>query len=151
VTATTTVRRLRLSPATETTVTAMRQALWPQEDADEIARETAGLLSRDDYAVFGAADGDRLVGMIEVGQRDVAESCTTSPVGYIEALWVAPDFRRRGVARALVAAAIGWSRQRGCRELASDAELGNTISQAMHAALGFTETERLVTFRMSLD
>jgi aminoglycoside 6'-N-acetyltransferase I len=129
----------------------MRQALSPHEDAEDIASETAGILSRDDYAVFGAANGDRLVGMIEVGQRDVAESCSTSPVGYVEALWVAPEFRRGGVARALVAAAIGWSRERGYRELASDAELENTISQAVHEALGFTETERLVTFRMSLD
>ncbi len=145
------VQRLTRSPQVEAALTAMRQALWPDEDAAEIARETPTILAREDYAVFGARAGERLIGMIEVGQRDVGEGCTTSPVGYIEALWVEPDFRRQGVARALVEAAIGWARSRGYRELASDAELSNTISHAMHEAMGFSETERLVTFRMSLD
>lgn len=145
------VRRLRPSPAVEAAITAMRQALWPDEDAAAIAHETPRILSRDDYAVFGAFAGEQPVGMVEVGQRDVGEGCTTSPVGYIEALWVEPDFRRKGIATTLVQAAIDWARERGFRELGSDTEIENTVSQAMHEALGFSETERLVTFRMSLD
>lgn len=129
----------------------MRQALWPLEDGAEIARETPELLARDDYAIFAAFVRGRPIGMLEVGQRDVGEGCTTSPVGYIEALWVEPDFRRQGAATALVRAAMNWARTRGFRELGSDAELENTISHAMHEALGFVETERLVTYRMSLD
>jgi aminoglycoside 6'-N-acetyltransferase I len=129
----------------------MRRLLWPDEDQAEIARETGPLLARDDYAVFAADDGGRLAGFIEVGHRDVAESCTTSPLGYVEALWVEPEYRRRGVARALFEAAKQWSRQQGYRELGSDAVLENTASHTMHGRLGFTETERLVTFLMRLD
>jgi aminoglycoside 6'-N-acetyltransferase I len=36
------------------------------------------------------------------------------------------------------------------RELASDALLDNNGSHAMHEALGFTETERVVYFRKAL-
>jgi len=123
-----------------------------REDAAELAAETPRVLRRADYAVFGARDNaGAWIGFVEVGARDVAEGCTTSPVGYIEGLWVSAGIRRRGVARILVEAAAGWSRSRGHRELASDVEIENTISLAVHEHLGFEETERLVTFRMSLD
>jgi aminoglycoside 6'-N-acetyltransferase I len=72
-------------------------------------------------------------------------------VGYVEGLWVDADVRRRGIARLLVEAAKSWARAQGFRELGSDAVLDNTVSHAMHGRLGFTETERLVTFLMKLD
>ena len=34
--------------------------------------------------------------------------------------------------------------------LASDAELSNTLSQAVHLAVGFSEVERIVVFRKTL-
>jgi len=50
------------------------------------------------------------------------------------------------VARALLGVVTDWARAHGCIELASDALLENTASHAMHAALGFEETERVVFF-----
>jgi aminoglycoside 6'-N-acetyltransferase I len=129
----------------------MRQALWPDEDQNELARETPTMLARDDYAAFGAYDGERLVAFLEIGHRDYAESSTSAPVAYVEAVWVEPRWRRRGIARALFEAAKQWARAEGYRELGSDADLENTVSHAMHGELGFTETERLVTFLMKLD
>jgi aminoglycoside 6'-N-acetyltransferase I len=43
-----------------------------------------------------------------------------------------------------------WARERGFRELASDALLENTVSHAAHAALGFEEVERAVKYRKPL-
>ena len=43
-----------------------------------------------------------------------------------------------------------WVINRGCTEIASDAELDNPDSIAAHAALGFTETSRTVNFRKRL-
>nr|WP_241823604.1 GNAT family N-acetyltransferase [Sphingomonas sp. Sph1(2015)] len=51
---------------------------------------------------------------------------------------------------ALVAAVADWGRAQGCSEFASDAELENVDSHAMHRALGFVETERVVYFRWEL-
>ncbi len=62
-----------------------------------------------------------------------------------------PDYRGRGVARALIAAVTEWAKAKGLRELASDALLDNAASHAMHQALGFTETERVIYFRKALD
>lgn len=59
--------------------------------------------------------------------------------------------RRGPGARALVAAAEAWARSRGCREMASDAEITNELSHRAHGALGYQETGRLVVFRKDLS
>jgi aminoglycoside 6'-N-acetyltransferase I len=59
--------------------------------------------------------------------------------------------RRRGIARALVAAAAEWAQSRGCREFGSDALLENEVSHAVHRRLGFQESERVVFFRKELS
>jgi aminoglycoside 6'-N-acetyltransferase I len=58
--------------------------------------------------------------------------------------------RRQGVGRALVAAAGVCVRSRGCRQLASDAQLWNTLSHQAHEAIGYQETGRLVVFKNDL-
>ena len=149
-TADVTIRRIGPG-ADQAALTRLRQALWPQEDQPALARETGPMLARTDYAVFGADVAGTLVGFLEVGRRDIAESANTSPVGYVEAVWVEPRRRRRGIARALFDAAKAWAREQGFHELGSDADLQNILSHRMHEHLGFTETERLVTFLMMLD
>ena len=74
----------------------------------------------------------------------------SSPVIFLEGLYVIPELRRQGVARTLVAEVARWARACGCSELASDALLENAASHAAHRALGFAETERVVFFRKRL-
>lgn len=144
------IRRLTVDDAAAWT--AMRHALWPNEDRDLLAAELTDLAARSDFVTFGAFDAasGTALGLIEVGERSIGEGCETSPVGYIEALWVDAAVRQHGIARQLVATAIDWSKGRGYQELGSDADLENTLSHNVHERLGFTETERLVTFRMDL-
>jgi aminoglycoside 6'-N-acetyltransferase I len=91
------------------------------------------------------------IGFIEGSIRgDYVNGTETSPVGFVEGVYVTPAWRRKGVARALFAAIGDWARARGCRELASDALLDNVASQRAHLALGFKETERVVYFARKL-
>jgi len=80
----------------------------------------------------------------------VAESCSTSPVAFLEGWYVDSDLRRQGVGPALVRAAEAWACSRGFKEFASDTQLANTDSQRAHAAVGFIEVERLVAYRKVL-
>jgi len=99
--------------------------------------------------VARAAGG--VVGFAEASiRRDYVNGCETSPVAFVEGLYVTPHHRHGGVARALVAAVERWAKAQGLRELASDAMLDNEQSHAMHRALGFSETERVVYFRKAL-
>lgn len=131
----------------------MRSDLWPgggpAEHTAEINEllvdpgETLNLIARGD-------DGEAL-GFAEASLRhDYVNGCETSPVAFLEGIYVTPLARGRGVARQLIEAIGDWAQAHGCTELASDAAVDNLDSHAMHGALGFEETERVVYFRKML-
>ncbi len=87
------------------------------------------------------------MGFVEASKRvDYVNGTSSSPVAFLEGLYVAPESRRKGVARALVDSVVEWASTWGCLELASDSLLNNTTAHAAHCALGFEETERVVYF-----
>ena len=47
-------------------------------------------------------------------------------------------------------AAEDWARSQGCKEMASDTQIENHLSQRVHEALGFQVTERSVIYRKPL-
>ncbi len=130
----------------------LRAALWPRaaDHAGDVARMLA---VPERFAAFLArGDDGAAVGFAEVSLRgDYVNGCETSPVGFLEGIYVDPAHRRQGVARMLTEAVENWVVSCGCSELASDALLDNVESHGMHAALGFAETERVVVFRKVLD
>ena len=131
-----------------------RAALWPEGDLDEHRAEVLEQLDglAGDKVAFIAVDGEgNSCGFAEASlRRDYVNGCDTSPVGFLEGIFVEPTHQGRGIGRRLSAAVEAWAREKECRELASDALLENTHSHAFHAALGFEETERVVYFRMKL-
>ncbi len=100
--------------------------------------------------VFVAEVDGRLVGFLELDYRKYAPGCDSSPVPFIEGWYVEPALQRRGIGRALVAAAESHARVAGHHEIASDTEIDNADGIAAHRALGYDEVERTVCFRRSL-
>jgi aminoglycoside 6'-N-acetyltransferase I len=132
---------------------ALRMALWPA-NPDEHLLEMQELCEQPGrYAQFVAyAASGEPQGLVEVALRsDYVNGTESSPVGFLEGLYVDPAYRRQGIAALLVNTAERWVREQGCSEMASDALLDNTASHAMHQALGFEETERVVYFRKLLS
>jgi aminoglycoside 6'-N-acetyltransferase I len=132
---------------------ALREALWtdcPREQQLREMAEHAGSPGR--FADFVAySPNGQPVGLAEAAMRtDYVNGAASSPVAFLEGIYVAPQSRRRGVAASLVDAVSAWARQCGCSELASDALLENQASHAVHLALGFEESERAVFFRKPL-
>ena len=130
----------------------LRSLLWPDAPAAELAREAAAMLDgRDDTRVLVAPrQGGGLAGFIELRLRPYADGCSSSPVGYIEGWYVDAGLRRQGIGAALVAAAEAWALAQGCSEMASDAELGNRLSDTAHRRLGYAEVERVIRYRKDL-
>lgn len=131
----------------------LRHALWPQAPLPDLRAEAAASLAGADRTVaFLARDaGAAVVGFAEASvRRDYVNGCETSPVAFLEGIYVRPDWRRRGVARLLIRSVEEWAMVLGCSELASDAGIRNQVSQRMHRALGFEETERVVFYRRRL-
>ena len=103
------------------------------------------------YAQFVAYSAGRPVGFVEAAVRsDYVNGTSSSPVAFLEGIYVVPEARRKRVAASLVLAVAEWARSFGCVEFASDAALDNVVSHAVHRALGFAETERVVFFRKEL-
>src|SRR5262245_29732419 len=119
----------------------LRIALWPDSTREDLALEQKWLL--EDPALLRVIVAERpgggLAGFVEVSLREWAEGCTSHPVGYLEAWYVDPADRRRGLGRKLAIAAEHWVASRGCTEIASDADAANEISHAAHWALGYDD------------
>jgi aminoglycoside 6'-N-acetyltransferase I len=129
----------------------MSVALFPDAKPDDLASGMRLWRLRGDANVFVAerANGS-IAGFVEVGSRPYADGCDTSPVAYVEALYVDEDARRQGYARALLAAAEDWVRARGYTEIASDTQLHNDVSCAVHRRAGYEEVDRVIQFRKVL-
>jgi len=131
---------------------ALRQALWSWPEAEHRAEIEAMLANPDAVAFLARDDQEQAIGFAEATLRhDFVNGCTTSPAGFLEGIYVRESSRGHGVARALVEAVEAWTPGRGACELASDAWIDDINSHRMHEALGFSETERVVYFRKSLD
>jgi aminoglycoside 6'-N-acetyltransferase I len=131
----------------------LREQLWPHHpSAEHLAEMASFVASPKRFAQFIEYDpSGNALGFVEVALRsDYVNGTNSSPVVFLEGIYVVPQARRRGIARILVAEAERWAASVGCSEFASDALIDNTRSHAMHVALGFEETERVVFFRKAL-
>jgi aminoglycoside 6'-N-acetyltransferase I len=129
----------------------LRAGLWPGVAAHELLRDMEESSARGHFVRLACLHGGNAVGFIEAAQRnDYVNGTSSSPVVFLEELYVEPAARRQGVARALVAEVERWAADRACSELASDSPIGNLVAHAMHRALGFEETERVVYFRRAV-
>jgi aminoglycoside 6'-N-acetyltransferase I len=130
---------------------ALRSALWSGMSEAEQLSGMADALARGHYVRLAVTASGSAVGFVEASKRvDYVNGTSSSPVAFLEGLYVALASRRQGVARALVESVVKWALAEGCSELASDALLDNSEAHAAHRALGFEETERVVYFRREL-
>ena len=131
----------------------LRQQLWPHCSLTRHLTQMAQFLAAPGrFAPFIEYDSTGApIAFVEASLRsDHVTGTTSSPVGFLEGLYVVPHARRRGVARGLVATVERWAADKGCTEFASDVALDNLQSHRMHLALGFRETQRVVFFKKLL-
>ncbi len=128
-------------------VAALACELWPEHSAKEMTEEIASLLAREDAAIFLYKEQGEAVGFAQCQlRRDYVEGTETSPVGYLEGIYVRESVRRQGIARRLLSACENWAKAQGCTEFASDCEIDNTDSQRFHRSVGFEEANQIVAY-----
>lgn len=130
----------------------MACSLWPDADSNELSLEMAAIPeSFSEDCLLYQTDQGHYVAWIQLSLRhDYVEGSSTSPVAYIEGIYVNPEYRRSGLASKLIEAGEKWALEKGCSELASDCELENELSIQFHSGYGFKEANRLVCFIKSL-
>jgi len=125
---------------------------WPGEDPKEMREVLTEEYQKPNVRAWLAKDGEDYIGFINASLRsDYVPGAEESPVGYVEGIYLRPQWRGKGYSRELLRAAESWARENGCTEMGSDALLDNTASHAFHKAVGFAEVERVVCFYKSLE
>lgn len=129
----------------------MATKIWDNENVDELEREFAEIYHSTKDNCFIAFDGKTPVGFVNVSLRfDYVEGTESSPVGYLEGMFVKENYRNRGIARSLVKSCEDWAEGKGAKEFASDCLLDNTQSLKFHLAVGFEEANRIICFKKDL-
>ena len=134
------------------TVTNLALRLWPDNIYEDLIDEFKSLIHHDNQRVFLYHDNHLDVGFAHVSLRvDYVEGTDSSPVGFLEGIYVSPNYRNQGIARELIEACEHFAKDKGCTEFASDCELTNIDSILMHEKLGFEETNRIVCFKKKIE
>ena len=121
--------------------------LWPDHSFAELSEEFLGILKGERDTAFLCKVGQAYVGFIHVSLRvDYVEGSSSSPVGFVEGIYVKESYRKRGIAKKLVAQGERWAKARGCSEMGSDIEEQNIASYDFHRSVGFQEANRLICF-----
>ena len=131
----------------------MRTALWPETNDSHVSeiKEYFEGSSIDVIQVYVAEVGVEIVGFMELNIRNFAEGSRKPKLPYVEAWYIKPAYQGQGYGKRLIQQAEKWAVSQGYSELASDTEIDNHQSIAIHGNLGFTETERIVCFLKRLN
>ena len=129
----------------------MAVQMWDSHTVDELESGFIDALNNDGAVLFIKYLDSKPVGFAQCGLRtDYVECTNTSPVGYLEGVFVKGDYRNKGYAKELLDACEKWAKDKGCTEFASDCELNNSGSLKFHMAMGFEEANRIICFRKEI-
>lgn len=129
----------------------MAVMMWNSHTVEDLSETFAEVVGGEEGAVFVAEADDQPVGFAQCQLRhDYVEGTHSSPVGYLEGIFVMPQYRKRGYAKDLLTKCEQWAKSKGCSEFASDCELENSVSLDFHLKLGFTEANRIICFTKKL-
>ncbi len=134
-----------------TLVTDLAFLLWPNNIYEDLQKEMKKVLL-DKNAIFLLYFTENSpVGFAQCQLRfDYVEGSTSSPVGYLEGIYVDEKYRKRGIAKKLLNECENWAKENECLEFGSDCELDNVGSLNFHLKVGFTEVSRIICFNKKL-
>ena len=125
--------------------------MWDKHTVYELVNEFSEMIVRDKACIFLKYENDVPVGFAQCQlRRDYVEGTETSPVGYLEGIFVRKDCRKKGYAKELLAECEAWAKKNRCGEFASDCEIDNRDSFQFHKAMEFTEVNRIICFTKKL-
>lgn len=125
--------------------------LWSDNHLEKLEKEFYQFINNKDAVFFLKYIDNRPVAFAQCQLRhDYVEGTNSSPVGYLEGIFVVEEYRHKGYATELLKECEKWAKEKGCTEFASDCELDNHDSFRFHIALGFEETNRIICFKKEL-
>ncbi|HMI01140.1 MAG TPA: GNAT family N-acetyltransferase [Pedobacter sp.] len=97
----------------------MATDLWPDYITADLESVYQEIMRSEKFEILLYQQNGSPIGFIYLGLRaDYVEGSDSSPTGYVEGIYVNPDFRKKGIAKALYQAGETWAKQRGCSQMA---------------------------------
>jgi aminoglycoside 6'-N-acetyltransferase I len=132
-------------------VAELAMLLWPDNEINNLEKEMINCIISDNGAIFIYFSETIPVGFAQCNLRnDYVEGTGSSPVGYLEGIFVKVGYRRSGIGKKLLIQCEEWAKSKGCSEFASDCKINNTESLNFHLQLGFQEANRIICFKKNL-
>ena len=134
-----------------TVIAELAVQMWDVDTIQELIDDISDNMAKEDAQYFIKYVDSEPVGFAECQLRyDYVEGTDSSPVGYLEGIFVKEEFRHRGFAKEILTECEKWTKEKGCTEFASDCELDNEDSLYFHMAMGFIEAGRIICFKKEL-
>lgn len=125
--------------------------MWKNHTIQDLTDEFSRIMLKGNSQFFLKYEQDIPIGFAQCQLRnDYVEGTDTSPVGYLEGIFVKENYRHKGYAKELLSKCEKWAKMMGCVEFASDCEIDNEDSFKFHKAMNFTEANRIICFTKKL-
>ena len=125
--------------------------MWKSHTVEDLTKIFCEHIRKGKNIIFLAISEEHIVGFAQCGLRfDYVEGTDSSPVGYLEGIFVLEEYKKRGYAKELLGECQNWAKDQGCLEFASDCELDNEDSLKFHLKMGFAEANRIICFTKRL-
>lgn len=133
------------------TLAGLAVIMWSNHTLEDLINGFAAIIDSKDAAIFIITIDGQPVGFAQCQLRyDYVEGTESSPVGYLEGIFIKEEYRNNGYARRLLQECEKWALKKDCKEFASDCELSNDVSLQFHLNMGFTEANRIICFTKKL-
>ncbi len=125
----------------------LARKIWLDSTVKELNKLFTEVIRSNKEAIFVVLEVDKIIGFAYFSIRhNYVEGTNSTPVGYLEGIYIMPRFRKLGFGRMLIDKGIDWAREKGCQQMGSDCELDNNNSIVFHKKSGFKEVNRIVCF-----
>lgn len=125
--------------------------MWKNNSVNKLINEFSEIMSNGRSQFFLKYENGMPIGFAQCQLRyDYVEGTKTTPVGYLEGIFVKESYRNKGYAKELLTECEAWAKENGCHEFASDCEIDNIDSFHFHTAMNFTEANRIICFTKEL-
>jgi GNAT superfamily N-acetyltransferase len=149
------LRLRRAGPADLAVLTAHRRGMWRDigirtstsalDASDPVYRRWLARMMRRGRAVAWIVEGPGGTpagsGVVWLPEAQPRPGDLGLPRPYLMSMYTAPSFRRRGVARRIVVAALDWARSKGYRRFTLHA---STMGRPIYARLGFRPGREMI-------
>ncbi len=99
----------------------LRHALWPDTSLENHLQDIRDTLDEDNpgtVTFIAESSTGQSAGFAEAAlRRDYVNGCSTSPVLFLEGIYISSEYRQHGVARLLCEAIANWGRKRAALNL----------------------------------